>query len=373
MTIKKLAVLILTLVLFSTLFSCENEKNNMNLPKALKEDEVIILLDDVDFTFYESMSFMRFIQFDIISQKEIRDDYSLNLDINTPYKLTIEEKPEQEESGLEFEFPYYVFQSYQNVDWKEMYSLHLLNEKSIEEEYKQYEPYVEYMNLYKDSYSKVKASDLPVLYRYTASIVFNMPDNIDENEEIEELKFEINGKEYKKKVNIKIDYTTKSIYKVESILQRALAQSERLIIPNSEGKMVVDNFPVECKSDIEITDFYVLNNDVEIKELTINSSINNGANINQKWVKGKIIAFPEGTNFNIKVTFTDKNFIDKMNYSAKVYLVLEYNSGEGKEECTYFEIVFTTKLNEYEILGVMYDQTTIKSYYYDYYSKISGR
>lgn len=343
----------------SATLSATNKKLEVTIPSISKEEVLIIPIQNFNLTFYKNCSYARFFCFDIVSTQQI-SEATAEIDIKTPYTFSFNINEN------ELRFPYYVFQNYQTVDWKLMHDLYLKNLEALKEN-TVYQPFLDYRDLYVDDYLGTVENIAP-LYHYNGTIAFDMDKaDIDSNEVINTIKFNINGNNYTVNVgSIMLDYTTKYTYPTKNIKLKTLSMVDRKIIPHPNGTIPGTFLSFTCEKDILIKGFKLLESSVEITDIDITTQYNNKT-MTQKYSIGKPLLCKAGTQVDVNLKVDDANFIGRMLYSTSLHLVIEYET-EGEQSTAFFESIFRTRPEPYEVYASEYDKVNFISYYYDFAS-----
>ncbi len=328
------------------------------------EDLLIITPEDFDYNFYKKLSITNSISFLVLTSKELEDDISVSIDgLETPYIYSSSLQVE-DETG----FPRHLFQCYQNVDWKLMYSLY---EAAIEsgEGSPAYAAYDEYSRLYLKEYME-NIDNIPELYRYLVSIAFNW-DEIEKtgSEEINRITVTIDGEDHVLdigKITINHTFDGDDLLYLKGFSASGSAGVYG-IIPNNEGRLSVDMLLLSLTDTITITGFHLLGADTEITDISLDVK-NASGSINQLWT-GEPMSFSAGTTINPRFKLKNKNLAGRLMYNESIYVIMDYELG-GEKCSAYFSFAYESRPSAIELYAYIVDKVNLLSYYNDYYFNI---
>lgn len=366
------AIILTIMLLITTLASACGEgagTQGLNYPSKLESGEVLIPVQDLHITFYESMSPGRFFTFNIVTAEPLdMEGATASIDIETPYKLFLSVEGEEDEGNGEVkEFPYYVFQNYQDVDWKEMYRLFEIDQELYQKENKNYQPYKDYQDEHVDAYQAMSASAIPKVYYYNALINFDMSAGMDKNETINEITLTLNGREYVTDVGeITLDYTTPTeANESESMSMDSLAAFDMNLNPNDKGKIKINHaFGFTCDEETVIKGFDIIGVGAEVEWASMQIE-NGGSVMDIEWTAGKEITIPKGSSVSANLVIKDPVMIGKIWYSTAYHIKMNYEVG-GEAYGSIYQALFRFRSDAYSVLADMKDGVDFKPYYYDY-------
>lgn len=344
-----------------------NNKINFNKEASIKnvkqdatklKDDIIIIMDNYD-TYVNNEIGGNFFYFNIISKKEIGEkDIKISMDTTLPYNFAFFSQNNNmvnNENDIQFE----TFQMYNSMDWKKMYEISKESSSNNFDKYKE---------LYNEEYTDMnKKCDF---FYYTAQINIDIR-QMKEDTTISEIIFNYKGKEYVKKINLKLYNKLPGIgnrkYSDDIISMESFGFDDVMIYPSKEGLIPVEDNTFVANQDIELTNIEILSNgNVKLKEAYI--SIVDDKSYEQKW-NGNI-KISKGTKFKIKMIAQDDNFKNKLSYGIKIRPVIEFNCN-GEKCSTYYEASYRTKPLADEAYAYYVDGIDVLSYYYDYYNKVN--
>lgn len=366
------AIILTIMLLITTLASACGEgagTQGLKYPSKLESGEVLIPTGDFHITFYESMSPGRFFAFNIVTAEPLdMEGASASIDIETPYKFFISaEGGEDEGSEKVEEFPYYVFQNYQEVDWKEMYRLFEMDQELYQKENKIYQPYHDYRDEYTEAYQAMSAMETPEIYCYKATVNFDMSSGLDKNETINEITLTLNGREYVVDVGeIKLNYTTPTeLNGSESVSMDSLAAFDMNLNPNDKGKIKINHaFGFTFDEETVIKGFDIIGGGAEVEWASLQIE-NGGSVMDIEWTAGKEITIPKGSSVSANLVIKDPVMIGKIWYSTAYHIKMNYEVG-GEAYGSIYQALFRFRCDAYSVLAAMKDGVDFKPYYYDY-------
>lgn len=357
---KKLVILMMICL---CLFGCGKK---VNTPREISKDTVLFSLQNCNLNFYTQLGGATYIPFELISAQELDgSNLSLAIDINTPYRWSIDYKKEIEE------LPYYVYQNYQDVDWDKICQLDmdtygddgLPNVEAVE-------IYNDYRNSYLDPYKKFREKMVNLnCYYYSGAIAFDFADmeGCAENESFSEITFTVNNQEYRFDIgNIELNYTLAPPETSSALQANIFSAIDKPVFPNKQGVITLDNI-LSCIEDVYITGFRLLNLGAEIQEVSL--AIEENGNPIDLLFSGKPIFCKKGSTIKPKITVSDSNFKDQLFYSSTYHVMIDYEYN-GKEYSEFFQMNYRTRYGFHELVAMLYDDIDFLPYFYKYYSVI---
>lgn len=343
------------------------EPEDIKYPSKPADDLMLITAEDYDFVIYKNLSSSRTISFFILTSKQIEDGSTAEIDINTTYNYNIFLMPDGnlKEDGSKY-ISSDLFDCYQGMDWKLMLSLYkeaMKGEDGVLTEAK--ELYNDYNMQYSDYWLQMDENNIPNLYLYRVTISFNVNEsNLTENELINEITLNINGKEHKLNIGrIILDYETENIFSNEGITPKCNSVYDFGFYPNSEGKITIDAFSFTNIDDLKITGFRLLNNDAEITDVSLDITTGNGS-YNTVWT-GEPMVVTKLAYITPRITVAIKGMAEKITYNTSLIIVMDYEISGVKHSICFFASVMRLP-NMYELYAVEIDGVDVISYYNDY-------
>lgn len=126
-----------------------------------------------------------------------------------------------------------------------------------------------------------------------------------------------------------------------------------------------------CNKDLRITDIKTLNNDVEIKDISVKTELD-GKSMDRLFDKEDGLPLEKGSKVYPKLTLADKNFKNSLDYSTTIYLAIEYEV-EGDLFVTYFESQFVTTPNVYEVIFRELEEVNFLPFYKQHYINLGDK
>lgn len=330
----------------------EKVEDTKNIPTPL--DKVYCTLKNADYVFYSDLTNGRMVTFYLLSPKELNENsVKINIDTIVDYSWgMVEDKNDK--------FPYYVFQAYNDVDWKKMKDLYVSNDT---------ESYVEYRDFLMDEYKELDKNLLPDIYAYQVTVNFKM-DKLMNEDEINQIEIECNGKAAIYDIgSIKLKRESKVKINEKGIVMNVTGVSDYPIYIDDQGKLSLDNqFSFSTNNDITLKKIENVLDNNKIEDISV--EVKNGDNaINQKWDGNSNLSIGKGSTVTIYGNIIDDNFKKNNLYSTIKYLMLTYEIN-GTEYFTKMEYSYISQLNKYEYAAILNDDIDIPSYYLDYYKYI---
>ena len=340
-----------------------NESNNIDLNKKAKVTDIKMDSSKMkdDFVFMsENYNIVlasgeggdtNFFDFYMISKEKIDENKIIGkLDTTIPHNVYFEE---QTDKMIKLN----TFQSYNDMDWNELYKL------SKEKDTKQYD---DYKNMFEKEYDALNSTC--DFYYYNIHINIDLQ-KVMEDTNITQLKVQYNGKEFVVPINVKVykelPGTIKSKYEFE--IETDGDSGEEIIYPNKDGIININNLNITADKDIKITDIKLSESEnIEIKDIDISILGDNA--IQQKWSGAMDIS--KGTEIKIGLSVIDNNFKSKLAYETKIHPIITYEYN-GVEKTCIFECTYRTIVPADEAYAQYVDGIDIVSYYTDYYSKVN--
>lgn len=352
---KKICVVFCILLFVLPLLSCKQkgdeqitvteEKNHLlsEIGTKIKENELVILTENLDYCFYNSFSYGREIVLEVLSKKEINTDkLNVSMDVSIPYKYSVEE--------CEDEFPYYLYASYRKLDWEKAGTL-------IAQGSEQFHDYIEQ---YKADFAKIDLKEINKIYRYRITINFEAVE-LGEEEDISYVTILYDGQQFAKNIGHIKFYNKKNPFKVNGFDTEVCSALGIRMNSNDTGTMTYRGGQFKAKKDVELQNIYLYQSQCKITGCSLDITTPK-TTYNQKWESGKSIIVPAGSKLSLDISIENPAFSRNMFCGMNQYLVLEYKQG-GKEYRTYMELSFTTQLSAYEAYAYLYDEINIYSYY----------
>lgn len=361
--------IVLFLIALVLLVGCSS-KSDANLQGELTDGTLLATFENYHLTIYKELSAARTISFGVISSEEL-SEVDVKIDVETPYEISMEK------ISIETDIPYYVYQNFRMLDWKRMYELHYqgvrhLLEVGAEMDNDAVEKFTDFNELYREDYERIlEKKNYKNIYYYQVILQFQMEDiEIEGYEVFEEIFIIANGVEYKFDIGkIELDYATDFDIPEYLLSPVYIGAWGKAVEPNSKGEIVIDDMEFISLEDLVVTDIRVINDNVEIAEITITTD-KDGVSMDRTFNKGEGMHLQQGTTLYPKVVLNDKNFINTQSYSNTIYLVIEYEI-EGNSKVVYFESNYLTRPNVYEFIFRKIENVDFLSYYNDYFNKIT--
>ena len=336
-------ILIIAIFILIATIGCTND-NSKNIESKLssigdkiEKDDIYVIPEKVNYTFYEKFSIMHSFSIDFLSSSEI-DISDINVEMKTKVSYgTSITKIDEEQLDLN------TFFLYNDISVFEFEKLKKSNQKEYESKMEEYSK--EYEQLRKAAKGKV--------YRYRIDIEFNMKEDGD-NETIKEVVVKYKNNEKRINIgNIKLNYDSKLKRNDKALEIKAPSESDIFIENNKEGIInYLGQETLKSNKDIVLKNISIYNSDNKIKKCLL--QIKKGKSSTEKeWEKA--VKIKKGAKIDTSIIIENKELADNFSYQCNEYLVFDYEV-QGKKYTTYTELVFTTKASAYELYAHYLDK-----------------
>lgn len=338
--------------------------NSEKLPKPLPINAFYTDLEGFNYTFYKDISIQSTILFQIISKAPIKnDEIKIELDRNIPIRYGIEKVTSENK------FQYYVYQNYNNTDWKKLMNQYneSISESGIKPGSKEKKAFESSVNLLMESYNKVDLSKLAGMNVYRGYITI---DRISENtdySDVKQIKILANGIEHV--FNGYISFKSGPAIKTNGGLKiRTPGITDKPIVPCPEGFVFFDlNSEATVSKDITLTGFRVLQNNISI--FSANVVITDDKGSMDIEFDGKPIDVKSGSGIAMNFIIRDKDFCNKLNYMSNALMIIDYKAGnEAYSEI--MDITYRRRQDPYEVVAIYNDKVDFSSYYFDFFDGV---
>ena len=355
---KKKCLIIVVLMLSMLVSACSKEQDESRKTQETKEcygklpshiDTIYCSLQNAEYDFYYDMTSSNNIEFYLISPTKLeKDKMKIEMDTIYKYNYSVEEVTE--------DFPYYVYQMYNDVDWNK------LAELRKGDDLKEFE---EYRDSLLDNYENDKVS-VPEIHKYKVNVSFNIRTVSDskmfENQEINKIKVltENNEKEFEIE-RIRFINDSKTNIQYEDIEQEVVAITDYKINPGKDGFLpLADQYSFTTNKDIVIKKIYTLSGN-KIKDISIDIT-KDDFSINKEWDGKSNLEIKKGSKVTIKGNIESEEYKKVDFFSTQEYVLLDYMVGKHRYT-TKVEYSYVTDINKYEMVACMKDGIDIKEYY----------
>ncbi|SES86221.1 hypothetical protein [Anaerobranca gottschalkii] len=357
---KKIIYLVVLILFISSSLGCLKD----GVQKEIKEDLFITSMENFNLTIYKNLSNASYIVFNLITSEAIDENsFSISLDIDTPYSFSLEKMEINE-------YPQYIYMTYKGIDWDEFYRLERLieeNKGNIEKILKHSQELEDYKKKYLVDYETEKTNPAyKNLNYYAVYIKFSMDDEkvrgFTGKEKIEEVIFSVGEKEYKFPIGkIILDYQThfETAFYLESFV---LGFSEKKLIPNSLGVIVIDNMEFLATENLTIKDIRLLNEGVDIDQIKV---ILEKDGIALDTIFDQELSLEKGTKFSPTLIVKDKSFMNKQFYYTTLVVEIEYEY-MGNVYYQYFTANYMPGADFHELYSIKVHDLDFISYYNKY-------
>lgn len=324
------------------------------------EDFVVTSLGNYNITLYKNLTAGSYIEFDIISSMKL-DNASILIDTETPYTAAITEKEVED-------YPYYVFQNYQDVDWNKMYELHI---KAIPEDREAVAEFTNYRDKHLNEFEEIfNNPPLQDCFYYTVTVIFQMLES-GTDEAFDTITFKFDDREIDIEVGtVTIDYSTQFDSTRRLLSSYNMGAWNKGLTPNPDGYMIVNDAEYMAMEDLYITNIYVLDDDKSVTEVSI-SIQQNDTTIDKLFSPETKLFVEKGSFIKPRVVVADSGFINQHLYSTFVYVVIEYEV-DNQTHYSYFESMFRTRPQMYELYAAQIDDIDFLPFYYQYFSRLQN-
>lgn len=308
--------------------------------------------------------------------------FSVTMPIKTDYRAEVQERsvlpaPSRDRREHDQSFPFYLYQIYQGMNWKELRRLEAAySENPTSEDGKNYE---KYRLMGWDGYLALTAKDLPVFYLYDIRIDF-VPGMVEGKEIYDETCSQI---------ALRLgDFDTV----LEGGSFRIHAQQPPIetigqwqgIAPGKLGPFLINCTPwnggieqvellmdLDAAEELTLTDFSLFGGRLELVQLMVNISSEAGTSVDCYWDGKSPLRLKAGDHLDITAVIRDPEAVDGYDYAARSLAVMGYSCGE-QAASHWAEIIFTRTASPWEIYAAWFDGLDISGYYKDYYQPCFG-
>ena len=321
---------------------------------------------------------------------------SVSLPIQTGYKaevhpVTVYPKPQNpDESGLQYPFPYYLYQIYRGLDWGKLAELERAARENPSAENTQ--ALHSYGEQFRSDYMALTARELPLFYLYQVEISFptSYAGNTIYDEECDRIELRLGDFE------TVLEGGSFSIHAEPLPLEPLPEEGEIAVIQNSVAELTGNgSFPwnegierldrimdLNVLRDIVLTDFSLCESRIGIVQLHVTVSSDNGTAMDFFWDGTIPVKVKAGDHLTIDAVLRDPAAANRTvdtadgpvevacyDYAARIYPILRYTCGE--DACTAWgEYNLTRYPDPWEAYAVWFDGLDISGYYLDYYRPI---
>ena len=345
------------------------------LPSILPENDIVVVLEKPQITYYDQISSFRGFQFEIISQDDLSaSDLEIQLDTDAGFSYFLEEvdilnqisSPNTDHPP----FPLSLFQTYQNMDWKEYLDLYHANYMFVETEDESYRSKHDKFNEINDSHMaglQKWYENNPVQYKvYTVELNLHdiMAARVDQ---LNQMTITYKGKTHDFDLDLSFNY--------DDALITASTGEENLIatiamigvnIPLSEdGLFQLPHIDLNVSRDLIITAMSLYGTDsvsVESANFSIQSPT---MTLDQQWTSGDRLELSEGSLVRVSPLIRDESIKGRTSNHKTYYFLIKYEI-DGLEGSSHCEIVAYSKANPYEAVAIHLDGIDITPYYFDF-------
>ena len=325
--------LVLLIVLGMMLVGCSNKstKKDKEEFKYFKEHPEIITPDDyivwsnelnviVDKEYVDNYSF----SFWILSNEELKEeDIEVNIEkLETPYDIKLF-------GGKYTSQP--LSRNYllalNGINWNELEAYESSDNVEEREEYKKIREEIttEYLLIPNDS--------IVELYNNRVNIIFDIGDKSNiKNEEIDEIKVNIKGKEYTVNIGKLFFKYEQDNNEYEKDPENAISRYSSpvpLDVGNEKGELSIPNATYGTTKDIIVKEFRLINADEDKTIESIRISNKSGEVKSQTYEKGTEISIPADSQFAIEINVTDRKLQNNPYYTTSVYLEVIYEKDDN--------------------------------------------
>ena len=322
--------------------------------------------------------------------------FSVSLPIQTGYEaevhpVTVYPKPQNpDESGLQYPFPYYLYQIYRGLDWGRLAELERAARENPSAENTQ--ALQSYGEQFRSDYTALTARELPLFFLYQVEISFptSAAGNPLYDEECDRIELRLGDFE------TVLEGGSFSIH-AESLPLEPLPEDEQpgLSLNSYAGLTGAVSFPwndgierleglmeLEAMKDVVLTDFSFCKSRIEILQLHLTIASENGASMDFFWDGKTPVKLKTGDRLTIDTVFRDplaaNHTVDtaegpavssNYDYAARIYPILRYTC-EGDPCTAWAEYNLTRYPDPWESYAVWFDGLDISGYYMDYYQPI---
>lgn len=325
--------LVLLIVLGMMLVGCSNKstKKDKEEFKYFKEHPEIITPDDyivwsnelnviVDKEYVDNYSF----SFWILSNEELKEeDIEVNIEkLETPYDIKLF-------GGKYTSQP--LSRNYllalNGINWKELEAYDFSDNIEEREKYQKIREEItaEYLLIPNDS--------IVELYNNKVNIIFDIGDKSNiKNEEIDEIKVNIKGKEYTVNIGKLFFKYEQDNNEYEKDPENAISRYSSpvpLDVGNEKGELSIPNATYGTTKDIIVKEFRLINADEDKTIESIRISNKSGEVKSQTYEKGTEISIPADSQFAIEINVTDRKLQNNPYYTTSVYLEVIYEKDDN--------------------------------------------
>ena len=348
--------LIMTVLVISMLVSaCSTGQGESRKTQETKEsygklpshiDKMYCSLQNAEYSFYYDLTSSSNIQFYLVSPEKLEKD-KMKIEMNTVYKYNYSIEEVQED------FPYYVYQMYNNVDWSKL------------KEGDDSKAFQEYMKSLSDNYKNDKVN-APEIYKYQVNLSFNIDSDYDEEtsgkQEINKIKVVAGKNEQEFEIGkIRFINDSKTNIKYQGIKPEAVAITDYKINPSEKGLLPLsDQYSFKANKDIVINKIYTLSGD-EIKDISVDIT-RGDSSTNKEWDGKSNLEIKKGSKVTIKGNIESEEYKKVDLFSTQEYVLMDYMVGK-KQYTAKVEYSYVMDINKYEMVACMKDGIDIKGYY----------
>lgn len=321
---------------------------------------------------------------------------SVSLPIQTGYKaevhpVTVFPKPQNPaDPDLRNAFPYYLYQIYRGLDWSRLADLERAARENPSTENTQ--ALQSYGEQYRSDYMALTARELPLFFLYQVEITFpsSAAGNTLYDEECGKIELRLGDFE------TVLEGGSFSIH-AEPLPLEPLSEEDQIAVIQNSVAVPTENgsFPwnegierldgimdLNVLRDIVLTDFSLCESRIEVLQLHVMVSSENGASMDFFWDGVTPVKLKAGDHLAIDAVLRDPAAANRTvdtadgsaegpcyDYAARIYPILRYTCGE--DACTAWEEYNLTRYPDpWETYAVWFDGLDVSGYYMDYYLPI---
>lgn len=334
------------------------------LPNPIPATAFYTDLEGFNYTFFKDISIQSTIIFQIISKAPIKnDDIKIELDKNIPIRYGIEK------DITEYKFPYYIYQNYNNTNWKDLMILYSasISETGNKPGSKEKKAFETSVNLLMNSYNKIDLSKLKGMNVYRGYIAIDRLSENTDYSDVKQIKIVANGTEHV--FNGSISFKSKPVIRTNGGLKiRTPGITDKPIVPCPEGLIFMSlNSEASVSKDITLTGFRILQE--KINMVSTNIVITDSKGSMDIEFDGKPVEVKSGSGIAMNFIIRDKDFCRKLNYMSNAMVVIDYKAGnEAYSEI--IDISYRRRQDPYEAVAIYNDKVDFSSYYFDFFDGV---